>query len=64
MPMTTQTSTTTVRKIFSEDFKREIQAIPPNSVKMEYVLYTISEKTEKILMAASVMVVVGLFLMV
>lgn len=58
--MTQSVSQTTVKKVFSEEFKKEIKAIPANSVKIEYNLYAVSEKTQLIMSAVSALILVGM----
>lgn len=58
--MTQSASQTTVKKVFSEDFKKEIKLIPANSVKIEYNLYAVSEKTQLIMAAVSALILVGM----
>ena len=53
-------SQTTVKMVFSEDFKKEIKSIPANSVKLEYDIYAVSEKTQLIMAAVSVLILVGI----
>lgn len=58
--MTQSVSQTTGKKVFSEDFKKEIKLIPANSVKIEYNLYAVSEKTQLIMAAVSALILVGM----
>ena len=52
-------SQTIVKTVFSEDFKKEIKVIPANSVKLEYDLYAVYEKTQLIMAIVSGVILVG-----
>lgn len=52
--MTKSVSQTTVRTIFSEEFKKEIKEIPANSFKMVYETQAVDEKIQLFLFGVSI----------
>lgn len=53
--MTQSVSQTTVKTVFSEEFKKEIKLIPANSVQISYQTQVIDKKFELFLFVGSVL---------
>lgn len=60
MGMATQTNTTTVTKVFSEEFKKEIKAIPANAFKLNYVTEVVPNNIQMHMAALSGIVLAAL----
>lgn len=52
--MTQSVSQTTVKTIFSEEFKKEIKEIPANAFKVVYETQAVSEKAQLFLFGVSI----------